>query len=93
MSLQEWCKPITDQINVPVTISYGHIETTYQQLLIVEDGQIKSIGEFVHDLYYYNKVHDVQLKIQLGIEAEKYRTGQRDKLPALCYYYNILTVL
>lgn len=89
---EKWCEPIINQINVPVTIYYGHIGTGYSQLLIVEGEQIKSIGEFVYNLYYYNKVWDNQLKIQLGIEAEKYRIGQRLTVPSLCYYYDTLTV-
>lgn len=81
------------EIKVEITLDYGEIGSRYQQILIVEDGKIKSIGEFLYKVYMesdtYNS-HDLKnLLIDLGIEAEKYRIGERAKLPSLHYiHYN-----
>ncbi len=89
---ESWCKPIIDQINVPVTIEYGAIDTGYSHLLVVENGQIKSIGSFAYNFYYYHEIQNDGIKIKLGVEAEKYRTGQRNTPPSL-YFNNTQIVI
>lgn len=93
MTFQEWCEPILKQINVSVKCNYGHIGYGYIQLLTVKDNDIITIGEFVYELWRRNDYVPDELKIKLGQEAEKFRTGQREKIPTLCYHGDKLNVL
>lgn len=92
MTFQEWCEPILKQINVLFECNYGEIGTGYIKLLIVQGSNIISIGEFVYNLWRRGDNVPDEMKVKLGQEAEKYRTGQREKVPTLCYHGNKLNV-
>lgn len=92
MTFQEWCKPILTQINVPVECNYGCIGSGYFQLLIVQNNSIISIGEFVYNLWRRGDDVPDEIKIKLGEEAEKFRTGQREKIPTMSYHGDKLNV-
>lgn len=93
MTLQEWCKPITDQISVPVCVEWGCNGTRYIKLLIVKNGEIVSIGEFVYRLFSENIYVSEQLKQALGKWAENYRKDETLTAPSLCYYGGELVVM
>lgn len=92
MTFQEWCEPILKQINVPVECNYGCIGTGYIQLLIVQNNSIVSIGEFVYNFRWRHDNVPDEMKIKLGQEAEKYRKGQREKVPTMYYLDNKINV-
>lgn len=84
MRWKVFCDHILGQIGVEATCKYGCIATEYQYVLVVEDGKIHEIGEFIYRLFRDNLVHEEDL-IQFGMECEKYRIGQRATMPSYCY--------
>lgn len=75
---------MSQHIKVPIYVQWGFIGSGYTQILIVEDGQIISIGEFLYAYYregWYKRKSQFEA---LAKQAELYRTGQRlERLPCL----------
>ncbi len=82
-------------IGVEINLEYGCNGTSYQNILIVENGKVKSIGSFIYRLWreLANHPDTEMLLTQLAIEAEDFRTGKRRTEPSICYRENILSVL
>lgn len=88
---------IQRHVGVEVIVEYGCIGTNYLQILIVKDGKIITIGEFLYRIFRENMLSrdpdcPESLIEELGKEAEKYRNRERDKRPSLNYSKGILKV-
>lgn len=82
-------------INAEINVNFGCIGTGYVQILITEDGKIKSIGDFIYKLWSEISGHQDTDKMlaELAIECEKYRTGMRGRKPSLCFWKEELKVI
>lgn len=82
-------------INTEITIEFGCIGSNYSQILIVDNGKIKSIGEFIYRVFLERLAEreEGDLISDLGIECEKYRINKREKKPSLCFYKEELKVI
>lgn len=91
-------KHILQQHIIPeIYVDFGCIGTRYIHILIVHNGQIKSIGQFIYTIWnegYLNRQGwGTKDKFkELAIEAEKYRLGERDKEPSLAFNGNELVI-
>lgn len=75
------------KIGVEIKIDSGCIGSRNSEILIVEEGRIKCIGQFNYSLWSErNGEEGVLIALEeLGEEAEKYRLGQRKTLPCIGY--------
>jgi hypothetical protein len=82
-------------INTEININFGCIGTNYTEILIVQDGKIKSIGNFIYRLWseLSGKENVDKLLAELAVECEKYRTGMRGRKPSLCFWEKELRVI
>ena len=87
MNFERFEKHITDQINCFATVKYGFIGTEYLQVLIVENGQIKEIGELIYRIFRETLVTSEQLE-DFGNACEKFRTGETQTYPVWNYKSN-----
>lgn len=77
---------ITNQINCPSTVTYGHIGTTFLVVLIFQNDQFIEIGDLIYKIHRENLATEEEY-IAFGKECEKYRIGERSEKPRW-YYYN-----
>lgn len=76
---------LNSHIKVPFTASFGSIGTEYTNVLISDNGAIKSIGEYIYRIDR-NEVHcSDSVKVQFAKACEQYRLG-KGKFPSLCYF-------
>ena len=76
---------IQEFINVEVETSFCYIGSGYTQVLIVENGKIRIIGEYLWRIKR-GEIHcPDELRIRFAKECEKFRIGQRPERPSLCY--------
>ena len=74
-------------IDPPIQISFGHIGSQIQSILIVQNGQIKEIGRINYNFIQNWKAFQDHFKL-LAKRAELYRLGHLDTIPYLCNYHN-----
>jgi len=79
----EWIKPITNQLSYKLA-NLNYQEGNFNQILVIQKKKMVSIGEFLSNLSNDESV-SVELREQLGIQAEKYFKGEREKKPSLCW--------
>lgn len=94
--MEEFKNILQKFIAVEITIDYGCIGTNYQEILVVENGKIKSIGNFIYRIWRERLLKDnvdMELLEELACQAELYRTGQRDKKPSLAFWEADLKVV
>lgn len=82
-SIEEWVAPIIAQIPVPCTAAYQN-RSGMQQLLIVRNGEIVSVGEFVSNFINNEQVSE-ELKIEFGERCARFIDNWRDTAPKLCW--------
>ena len=91
----EFTKNITDEIDQYSCIEYGCIGTEYLYILTIKDNRIVPVGEFLYQCWREQSTKRTTLKIlkQLGVQAQKYINGEREKMPSVHYVDNELTLV
>jgi len=77
-------------VKIPFTTSYGTVGDQYTQVLIVEDGAVKSIGEYLYRITRNEISVSDELAEKFAAACELCRQG--GPFPCLCYFGDDLAV-
>ena len=73
-------RDIAQKINPNFCIEYGCIGTGYQYVLLVQDGKIKEVGEFVYRIHRENKATSEQWE-EFFIRCQQFVDGELNSMP------------
>lgn len=75
---------IQNQVGQEVWVEHGCIGTEYSEVLIVDNGKIVRIGQFIYRAYREGLGNKV-LWTALGVECRKYMNGERQEMPSMYF--------